>query len=131
VLVDGRSTDDNTLGVQGTLSAVLATGEVVGVYDGATRLGPASVSVSVSVSGTSWTYTAPSLSAGAHALTARVENSATGFNGQLSTALNANVLSSVAPAISVYAPSTNSTAQTLLAELTFANSVGKYSILRR
>ena len=86
VLVDGRSTDDNTANLAGTLSAALGAGEVVAVYDGATRLGTATVTT------TSWTYTTPGLSEGKHALTARVENTITGLNGSASSAFNVNVV---------------------------------------
>jgi hypothetical protein len=89
-LVDGRSTDDTTPSLTGTLSAALVTNEVLAVYDGTTRLGTATVTT------TSWTYTTPALGEGKHAFTARVENTITGLNGAFNTtAFNVNVMSAV------------------------------------
>jgi VCBS repeat-containing protein len=51
VVATGGITDDVTPGVSGTLSAALATGETVRVYNGATYVGDAIVS------GTTWTFT--------------------------------------------------------------------------
>ncbi len=78
----GTTTDDNTLALAGTVSAALGTGQVVAIYDGATRLGNATVT------GTSWTFTTPALSNAAHSLTARVENAITGVSGPASAAFN-------------------------------------------
>jgi hypothetical protein len=75
----GGATDDTTPTLSGTLSAVLAAGETVGVYDGAARLGAATVS------GTGWTYTTPTLGNGEHSFTARVEDAA-GNQGATSAA---------------------------------------------
>ncbi|PUE06853.1 hypothetical protein B9Z51_13055 [Limnohabitans sp. T6-5] len=46
----GGNTDDTSLNLKGTVSAALASGEVVKVYDGSTYLGNATVS------GTNWTF---------------------------------------------------------------------------
>nr|WP_289836586.1 Ig-like domain-containing protein [Enterobacter asburiae] len=81
-LTSGESTDDTTLALSGTLSAVLGAGEQVAVYDGATLLGYATVDAGTTV----WTYETPALGAGTHALTARVENAATGLKGEASPA---------------------------------------------
>jgi hypothetical protein len=69
-LTNNSSTDDKVLALSGTLSAALATGEIVQVYDGTALLGTAIVS------GTAWTYTTPTLAAGSHALSAKVTNAA-------------------------------------------------------
>ena len=66
----GATTNDNTLGLSGTLSAALASGDVVAVYDGSTRLGVATVS------GTAWTFPTPGLSNAAHSFKAQVEDAA-------------------------------------------------------
>jgi hypothetical protein len=68
----GSSTDDSTLGLTGIISATLNAGEVVAVYDGATRLGTATVTGT----GTSWSYMTPALALGGHSLTAQVEDTA-------------------------------------------------------
>ncbi len=82
-LTSGQSMDDQTLALSGTLSDVLNTviGDTVVVYDGATKLGP------TTVTGTSWTYTTGALSNGTHDLTARVENVA-GLAGPTSMVFN-------------------------------------------
>jgi large repetitive protein len=49
-VANGGVTDDTQLGVSGTLTAALGTGESVRVYDGSTFLGTATVS------GTTWTF---------------------------------------------------------------------------
>jgi hypothetical protein len=49
-VASGATTDDSSLSIGGTLSAALATGETVHIYDGTTYLGNASVS------GTTWSY---------------------------------------------------------------------------
>ena len=51
VVATGGTTDDTTPGVSGTLSAALATGETVRVYNGATYVGDATVN------GTTWSFT--------------------------------------------------------------------------
>ncbi|MCP8464706.1 Ig-like domain-containing protein [Pseudomonas sp. ZM23] len=79
-LTAGQSTDDSTLDLSGTLSAGLNAGDVVAIYDGSTRLGTATVT------GTNWTYFTGYLESGAHSLTARVENPASGLNGPSSPA---------------------------------------------
>ena len=80
------STDDGTPTLSGSLSAALQTGEVLAVYDGTVRLGEASVT------GTGWTFTpASSLALGAHTLTARVENLASGLQGPASQPWTVNV----------------------------------------
>jgi hypothetical protein len=69
-LTNNSSTDDKVLALTGTLSASLAMGEMVQVYDGTTLLGVASVT------GTAWAYSTPTLAAGTHALSAKVTNAA-------------------------------------------------------
>jgi Bacterial Ig-like domain len=86
-LTNGSSTDDTTPTLAGTISAALGAGEVVAIYDGATKLGNATVTT------TSWTYTPTALAAGSHSFTAKVENSATGAAGAASTAFTTQVFS--------------------------------------
>ena len=57
-LTSGGVTDDNSLDLAGTISDVLTGTEVLAVYDGATRLGTASVV------GTNWSYTDSTLTNG-------------------------------------------------------------------
>ncbi len=86
----GSSTDDTTPTLSGNVGLALTAGtEVVGIYDGSTKLGNATVT------GTTWTYTPTALAAGAHSFTARVENAVTGAQGTASTAYTANVYSSM------------------------------------
>jgi hypothetical protein len=94
-LVFAESTDDTTLALTGTLSAALGAGEVLAVYDGSTKLNNATVV------GTNWNYTTAALAAGGHSLTARVENTASGLGGTVSTAFAANVQSLSVPTITV------------------------------
>ena len=97
-VASGRSTDDTTPTLAGTLSATLKAGEVVQVFDGATLLGTATVS------GTSWTFAAGTttpLSVGSHALTAKVVNLANGTSGTASAAYTLNVESLGAMTLSV------------------------------
>ncbi|MBL1256619.1 Ig-like domain-containing protein, partial [Methylocystis sp. Sn-Cys] len=72
------STDDASPVLNGTLSAPLAAGEEVRVYEGATLVGTASVS------GTSWTLALSGLSEGTHSYTAVVAD-ATGIDGPISS----------------------------------------------
>jgi hypothetical protein len=82
-VVSGGSSNDNTLGLSGTVSE-LGAGEVLVVYDGATRLGVATFS-----SGT-WSYTTPSLSNSAHSFTVQAEDAA-GNKGSASAAYTVTV----------------------------------------
>ena len=50
-VASGASTDDTSLSISGTLSASLASGESVRIYDGSSFLGTATIS------GTTWSYT--------------------------------------------------------------------------
>ena len=88
-VASGTSTDDTTPTLSGTVSAALATGQVVGIYDTVggvtTKLGNATVA------GTTWTYTPSALSAGSHSFTAKVENPGSGVGTAASTAWVANV----------------------------------------
>ena len=71
--------------VKGTVSGPLSGAEVVGVYDGATRVGTATVA------GTSWSFTPTAeLSAGAHSFTAKVENLAAVNASSASSAFSLN-----------------------------------------
>ncbi|MCX9004939.1 Ig-like domain-containing protein, partial [Citrobacter portucalensis] len=72
-VASGGTTDDTSLVISGTLSAPLAAGETVRVYDGTTFLGTATVH---SVNGT-WSYTDSSLANGdIPSYTARVADAA-------------------------------------------------------
>ncbi|WP_350296404.1 Ig-like domain-containing protein [Limnohabitans sp. Rim8] len=64
----GSTTNDNTPALVGDLTAALGAGEVLAVYDGATRIGQATVT------NTAWNFVATSLSNGDHSLTAVVED---------------------------------------------------------
>jgi len=77
-LTKGISTDDSNLTLSGSVSAPLSGAQVLAVYDGATRLGEATVTDST------WTFNTPELAAGVHSFTARIENPATGDNGSSS-----------------------------------------------
>jgi hypothetical protein len=93
-VASGASTDDTTPTLSGTVSAALAAGQVVGIYDtvnGVTlKLGNATVT------GTNWTYTPSALSAGSHSFTAQVENAASGAASTASSAWVANIHSGLA-----------------------------------
>ncbi|MEB3276099.1 MAG: Ig-like domain-containing protein [Cyanobacteriota bacterium] len=69
-LASGAFTDDTQLVLSGTLSAGLAAGETVRIYNSSTYLGNATVS------GSSWTFTTATLAEGAYSFTARVADSA-------------------------------------------------------
>ncbi len=67
----GTTTDDATPVLNGTLSAGLAAGEALRIYDGSTLLGTASVA------GTAWTFNLPAQADGSsHSYTAQVEDAA-------------------------------------------------------
>jgi hypothetical protein len=80
----GGTSNDNTLGLSGTLSAALAAGDVVAVYDGDSRLGVAEVS------GTTWALNTAGLSNATHSFKARVEDAA-GNLGAMGTAYTVTV----------------------------------------
>ena len=70
-LTSGGVTDDTVLALAGSITGTLLADEVVAVYDGATRLGTATVGGG----GTSWTYTDNTLTNGNVVIyTARVED---------------------------------------------------------
>ncbi|MET0333218.1 MAG: Ig-like domain-containing protein, partial [Rhizobacter sp.] len=71
----GTSTDGTTPSIGGSVSASLTGAQVIAVYDGATKLGNATVT------GQSWSYTTTTLTPGSHNLSARVENPSTGSAG--------------------------------------------------
>jgi hypothetical protein len=73
------TTNDNTPTLFGDLTAALAVGEVLAVYDGSTRLGIATVT------NTGWSFESTSLSNGDHSMTVVVEDSA-GNQGAVSAA---------------------------------------------
>jgi hypothetical protein len=75
----GSTTNDNTPALVGDLTAALGAGEVLVVYDGASRIGQATVT------NTAWNFVATSLSNGDHSLTAVVEDIA-GNQGAVSGA---------------------------------------------
>ena len=94
-LTSGGVTDDTSLALAGTISAALAAGEVVAVYDGATRLGTASVV------GTNWTYTDSTLANGnAVSYTVRVED-AVGNQGTASSPAFTTTIDTAAPTLTV------------------------------
>ena len=68
ISVVGGLTDDSTPTISGSVGAALLAGEKVGIYDGGTHIGYAQVN------GADWTFTAPELSRGYHALTVKVES---------------------------------------------------------
>jgi hypothetical protein len=78
-VIKGSTTNDNTPTLVGDLTAALGAGEVLAVFDGATRLGAATVN------NTAWNFVATSLSNGDHSLTAVVEDIA-GNQGAVSGA---------------------------------------------
>ncbi|MEY4756814.1 MAG: hypothetical protein RJA34_1712 [Pseudomonadota bacterium] len=69
-VTNGGASNDNTLDLAGTVSAALTTDEVLAVYDGAVRLGDATVT------GTTWVFNSAGLSNAAHNFTSRVEDAA-------------------------------------------------------
>lgn len=85
-LNSGGVTDDISLSLVGTISATLSAGQVVAIYDGATRLGTATVST------TNWTYADTRTLTNAQALiyTAQVETT-TGLQGTASSAFTLTV----------------------------------------
>ena len=87
VVPSGGVTDDSTLGLSGSLSMPLGSGETVRVYDGTTLLGTASVDSS----GSAWTFTTAALPAGSHSFTARVADAA----GNLSPAVTAYTVTKI------------------------------------
>ena len=99
-VVSGASTNDNTLTLSGTISATPAAGDVVAVYDGATRLGLATVT------GTTWTFNTPSLSNAAHSFTAKVEDAA-GNSGSAGTAYAVTVNATVPTATATITTATD------------------------
>ena len=86
----GASIMDATPLLKGTYSANLAAGEVIAVYDGATKLGNAVIDANTKT----WSYqTTSNLSAAAHTFTAKVETSG-GTATATSSNFSLNVLSS-------------------------------------
>ena len=100
----GSTTNDNTLGLSGTLSGTLGTGEAVFVYDGATRLGEATVST------TTWTFNTASLGNATHSFSARVEDAA-GNIGTGSSAYSVTVNAAVPSATATVTAVTDDIAQ--------------------
>ena len=89
-VLNGNWTNDTSLDLAGTLSATLGAGEVLAVYDGAVKLGNATVT------GTAWTYADATLANGdAVSYTVRVEDAA-GNQGTASAAFVTNI-DTVAP----------------------------------
>ncbi len=84
-LSTGSSTDDTTPTLRGTLSAALADGDVLAVYDTqgdvTARIGEAAVN------GTRWTFSTATLASGTHAFFVRVERPASGASSDASTEL--------------------------------------------
>lgn len=79
-LTTGDATDDTQLVLAGTITGTLEAGEVVAIYDGATRLGNAIVT------GSTWEFTDSTLAHGdAASYTAVVENETIGIQGTISS----------------------------------------------
>jgi hypothetical protein len=78
-LAQGAITNDATPALNGTLSAVLADGEMVWILDNGLLLGTAAVS------DLTWSFTSPLLADGSHSLTAAVVNNAVGNPGASSS----------------------------------------------
>lgn len=79
-LTTGDVTDDTQLVLAGTITGTLEAGEVVAIYDGATRLGKAVVT------GSAWEFTDSSLTHGdTVSYTAVVENETIGIQGTISS----------------------------------------------
>nr|WP_282101194.1 Ig-like domain-containing protein [Aeromonas genomosp. paramedia] len=85
VLTNGGVTNDTSLALVGTYSGTLGSGDVIAIYDGATRLGTASAS------GGAWNYTDSTLANGnSVSYTARVEDAA-GNQGVASAAFTVTI----------------------------------------
>jgi hypothetical protein len=69
-LAAGAFTDDTTPSFSGTISAALASGETLRIFNGTTMLG------SANVTGTTWSFTPAALPNGFYAVTARVADAA-------------------------------------------------------
>lgn len=85
-LVDGESTDDNTISLSGLLFGSLETGDTIQIFDGERLLGTATISPE----GDSWTFTTGALANGGHSLAAYVVDAA-GNKGQALDTLDLNV----------------------------------------
>ena len=96
--LQGAVTNDTSPAVAGTVTGTLAEGDVVVVYDGATRLGLAQVT------GSAWSYSASGLTSGVHDFSAVVESSA-GTQGSrgAAVALTVDTAPPVAPTINTVA----------------------------
>jgi hypothetical protein len=70
-LASNGTTMDTTPTLSGTLSMALSGGQVVSIYEGATKLGDATLS------GNSWSFTVPITTVGQHTYTAKIMNGAT------------------------------------------------------
>ncbi|WOC39442.1 beta strand repeat-containing protein [Polaribacter sp. HL-MS24] len=96
-LTSNSSTDDTTLALMGTLSAVLRSGQILAVYDQVngitTKIGKATVNANT------WRFTTPALVEGQHRLTLAVENTINGVQGPVSTAFTLQVQSITLSAI--------------------------------
>ena len=91
-LATGASTDDTMPTLTGTLSAALTPGQVLAIYDGATKLGDATIT---SDTGTDWTYTSSPLTVGNHSFTAQVESLTNSLQGAASNAHVVNINPSI------------------------------------
>jgi len=115
----GGTSNDNTLGLSGTVSAALTSGDVVAVYDASTRLGVATVS------GTTWSFDTAGLTNAAHSFKAQVEDAA-GNAGAQGTAYTVTVNATVPTAtVSVTAAAlTSDTTPTLTGVVTGTLATG-------
>ena len=97
-IASGGLSNDATPTLSGAIVGTMVSSEVLAIYDGATKLGLATVT------GSSWSYTPAALGAGAHSFTA-VAESALGNQGTTSAAysLNLDLTSPAAPVISAVA----------------------------
>lgn len=99
-LTTGGVTDDTTLALSGTITGTMNAGEVLAVYDGATRLGVATIT------GSNWSYADSSLANGdSVSYTVRVEDAA-GNRGTASAAFTTTI-DTQAPTASLTAATIN------------------------
>lgn len=116
----GSTTNDNTPTLVGNLTAALGAGEVLAVYDGAVRLGAATVT------NTGWNFVSTSLTNGDHSLSVVVEDSA-GNRGAVSSAyafkVDATVPAATA-AVTALAASVNSDKPAISGTITGAMASG-------
>jgi hypothetical protein len=113
-IASGTSSDDTSITLTGTVSGALGSAEVLAIYDGATKIGEATVAAD-----NSWSFTATDLASASHSFTAQVDNTAAGTSGSASNAItvitqSVNVTSiaddSSGSSVNLFAASTNAEA---------------------